>query len=297
MLVGDSAERIDLTTDDGRRLVGLDCGTAGDVTVLFHMGTPNGIAPMPSFLASAFEGLRAVFYARPGYGESTRQPGRKVVDAVSDSCAILDALQVDQFVTIGWSGGGPHALACSALLPERCLATAIMASAVPYVEAVELRDFYEQDEDNRLALAGDLDGFQQRCDQFAAEHAHDRPEDIAGWFACEADKAALIGDYAEWMALYVRSAFASGGAGVCDDWVAFLHAWGFDLEDAGRVAIWHGDQDQNAPLAFSNWLADRIPGSTLRVLQNEGHMSIARRMDEIVDDLLARAGRSRREVI
>jgi pimeloyl-ACP methyl ester carboxylesterase len=291
--MGDVAEQHEVMTEDGRRLVVLDCGPATAFTVLMHMGTPNGLATLPAFMTTAFTGLRPVLHARPGYDQSTPQPGRSVADVVSDSVAIMDALGVDQFVTIGWSGGGPHALACSAGLPERCLATTVMAGAVPYLEAVELRDWYERDEDNQLALAGDLDGFRQRCNQFAAEHAQDRAEDMAGWFTCAADKAALTGEYADWMAAYIRSAFASGGAGLCEDAVAFMQDWGFDLKETRGVTIWHGDLDENVPLTHGQWLADRLPGAQLRVLEGEGHMTIALRMPQIVDELLVRAGRTR----
>jgi pimeloyl-ACP methyl ester carboxylesterase len=227
-------------------LVVLDFGPSDSLTLLVHMGTPNGLAAnLPAFLATAFSGLRPVFYMRPGYDGSTRQPGRTVADVVSDTTAILDELNVDQFVTIGWSGGGPHGLACSALLPERCLATSLIASPAPYGDAVELRDWYENDEDNQLALAGNIDGFKQRCDEFASQRSQVQAEDMPGWFACAADKAAMTGDYAEWMAAYIRSAYSSGGAGFCDDFVAFMHDWGFDLDDARGVTIWHGDLDQN----------------------------------------------------
>jgi pimeloyl-ACP methyl ester carboxylesterase len=289
-----SAEQLDVTTEDGRRLVVLDDGPTEALTLLVHMGTPNGLAaPLPAFLATAFSGLRRVFYVRPGYDGSTRQPGRSVADVVSDTTAILNALNVDSFVTIGWSGGGPHGLACSALLPERCLATTLIASPAPYTRAVELRDWYENDEDNELALAGDIDGFKERCDEFASQGAHVQAEDMPGWFSCAADKTAMTGEYAEWMAAYIRSACSSGGAGLCDDFVAIVHDWGFDLDNARGVTIWHGDLDQNVPLAHGRWLAERLPGAELRVVEGEGHPSVALGMVDIVDELLIRAGRVR----
>ena len=288
-----SPSKFDVTAEDGRRLVVLDAGASDALTVLMHMGTPNGLAPLPPSFVPAFRGLRPVFYARPGYDESTRQPGRSVADVVSDTGAILKVLGVEEFATVGWSGGGPHALACAALLPERCLATSLIASVIPYTEAVELRSWYENDEDMQLLLAGDLDGFEARCDQFATQHAHDQAADIPGWFSCEVDKACMTGDYAEWMAAYVRSAYAAGGAGSGDDFVAFVRDWAFDLDDAGGVTIWHGDLDQNAPLEFGRWLEQRLPGSQLRILEGEGHMSIALHMGDILDELLARAGRVR----
>ncbi len=285
-----ASEVAGVTTSDGRRLAVLDSGPAEGFPILIHMGTPNGLAALPSFLAQAVEGVRPVLYARPGYDESTPHPGRSVADAVSDSVRVLDMLGIEEFAALGWSGGGPHALACSALLPGRCLATAVIAGVVPYTEAVDLRDWYEGDEDNQLALRGDIDGFKERCDRFATQHAHDRAEDMPAWFGCEADKAVMHGEYAAWMASYVRSAFTHGGAGVCDDFIAFMSDWGFDLSDATNVALWHGTEDQNVPLAHGHWLAGRLPASELHVVQGEGHMSVTLRMADIVKDLLARTG-------
>jgi pimeloyl-ACP methyl ester carboxylesterase len=258
-----------------------------------HMGTPNGLAAPPPLFAAAFAGVRPIFYARPGYDESTRLPGRTVADAAADVTVILKALKIEEFVTVGWSGGGPHALACSALLPERCLGTTVIAGTIPYTEAVELREQYESDEDIQVLLAGDLEGFEDRCQEFASERAHDRPEDIPGWFTCERDKAVMTGEYADWMAAYVRSAYSAGGAGACDDFVAFTRDWAFDLDGARGVTIWHGDLDQNVPVEHGRWLKNRLPEAQLRVVEGEGHMSVALHMVDIIDELLTRAGRVR----
>jgi pimeloyl-ACP methyl ester carboxylesterase len=173
------------------------------------------------------------------------------------------------------------------------LATTVIAGPAPYVEAADLRAWYEHDEDNQLALAGDVEALCQRCEQFGAEHAHDQAEDIPGWFSCDVDKAVLPGEYAEWMAAYVSSAFAVGGGGLCDDSVAFMRQWGFDVKEARNVSVWHGDLDQNVPVDHGRWLATRIPGAELHVLKEEGHMSIGLHMADIVNNLLAKTGRNR----
>jgi pimeloyl-ACP methyl ester carboxylesterase len=108
-------------------------------------------------------------------------------------------------------------------------------------------------------------------------------------FACEADKASLTGEYAQWLVSYARSGYSAGIAGPRDDYLAFVHDWEFDLTEARRVTIWQGDQDQNVTPSHSIWLAERIPAE-LRLLPNEGHISIGLRFPEILDDLLARAG-------
>ena len=116
----------------GRQLEVLVSGPEDGLPLVFHEGTPGGLVAFPPMVTAAAErGLRTVMYARPGYGASTPQPGRRVADAAADVTAVLDALGAGDFVTAGWSGGGPHALACAALLPGRCRAAATIAGVAP----------------------------------------------------------------------------------------------------------------------------------------------------------------------
>jgi pimeloyl-ACP methyl ester carboxylesterase len=122
-------DRRQITGPDGRRLdvelTGPDDGRA----LVFHNGTPGaGVVFAPLAQAGAERGLRHIAYSRPGYGQSDRRPGRTVADCVADVAAIADELGIERFFTVGWSGGGPHALACAALLPERTIAAATLAS-------------------------------------------------------------------------------------------------------------------------------------------------------------------------
>src|SRR5690242_10769262 len=118
---------------DGRQLEALASGPPSGLTFVLHNGTPAGLVTSPAFAAATAErDLRLVLYARPGYRSSTPDPGRRVSSAAADLAAVLDALGAGEFVTVGWSGGGPHALACAALLPGRCLAAASMAGVAPY---------------------------------------------------------------------------------------------------------------------------------------------------------------------
>src|SRR6266852_1854303 len=128
-----TAERLTVPAADGRTLDVLTHGPADGLAFVFHSGTPAGLVTYgPMTETAAALGLRTVLYSRPGYGASTRYPGRLVADAAADVTAILDRLGAGSFVTAGWSGGGPHTLACAALLPGRCLAAASMAGVAPY---------------------------------------------------------------------------------------------------------------------------------------------------------------------
>src|ERR1022692_2842636 len=128
-----TADRFSVPAADGRRLGVRACGPADGLPFVFHSGTPSGlVAYDPMTEAAAALGLRTVIYSRPGYGRSAPHPGRLVADAAADVTAILNHAGAGPFVTAGWSGGGPHALACAALLPGRCLAAASIAGVAPY---------------------------------------------------------------------------------------------------------------------------------------------------------------------
>jgi len=112
---------------------------------------------------------------------------------------------------------------------------------------------------------------------------------MAELFLAEPDRMALTGAYADWLAASMRSAFLTGSAGQCDDWRAFMSDWGFDLGDTHEVVLWQGDLDDIVAPAHAHWLADHIPGATLRLLLREAHLSIGLLLPEIIDDLTERA--------
>src|SRR5213083_1680329 len=123
--------RVDLP--DGRCLEFVAGGPESGTPLVVHHGTPSAAVLFgPMVDAAARRGLRTVVYSRPGYGGSTARHGRAVADAAADTAAVVDALGADRFVTVGWSGGGPHALACAALLPDRCAAAATLAGVGPF---------------------------------------------------------------------------------------------------------------------------------------------------------------------
>ncbi len=116
-----------------RRLNAWLGGAEDGLAVVFHWGTPSPPVHWELLDAAArADGLRLIAYARPGYSGSTRRVGRSIADAAVDTAAVLDELGIGEFVTVGHSGGGPHALACAALLPNRCLAAVSLAGVVPF---------------------------------------------------------------------------------------------------------------------------------------------------------------------
>src|SRR5215203_1184261 len=133
-------DRRQLPLPDGRILEVADTGevTADGGVLVFHNGSPHtGALLEPVVGMAAARGVRVVTYARPSYGASTPQPGRTIAEAAGDVRAIVDALGVERFLAFGASGGGPHALACAALLPDRVGGVATFASPAPDAAGID----------------------------------------------------------------------------------------------------------------------------------------------------------------
>ncbi len=295
----DEPGRRSVTGPDGRLLDVLVAGPPDGMPLVFHTGTPSGLAAFgPMTQAASGRGLRIVQYSRPGYGGSAPQPGRQIASAPADVAAILDQIGADQFVTVGWSGGGPHALACAALLPGRCRAAASMAGVAPHDGAG--LDWLagmgpENIEEFGLAADGEatLTGFLETgAELLRGISAADLAQGMGGLISA-ADKNVLSGDLAEYLAASFRAAVSTGIAGWRDDDLAFVHDWGFSVADCAAVpvAIWQGGEDRMVPPAHGSWLAAHIPGSRARLLPAEGHLTLAvTSFGQILDDLLQLAG-------
>lgn len=264
---------------------------------MFHSGTPFPPVPWESLDQAARDhGVRLITYARPGYSGSTRHPGRSVADAAADTAAVLNELGGGEFVTLGHSGGGPHALACAALLPDRCKAAVSLAAVAPF--GVPDLDWTagmadENVEEFSVALQGEevlRPYLAAYVEQFSEITAEDLIASLGGLIS-EVDHAAMTVELADWMARSLQRAAEDGLDGWIDDDLAFAKPWGFDTEaiDAA-VAVWQGRQDVMVPFAHGEWLSAHISTSTPRLLNDEGHISLlARRMWDVVGDLVALA--------
>jgi pimeloyl-ACP methyl ester carboxylesterase len=266
---------------DGRTLELVVAGPADGLPLILHHGTPSAAvlyAPMADIAARY--GLRTVLHARPGYAGSTPLPGRSVADVAADVAVVVDALGADEFVTVGWSGGGPHALATAALLPDRCLGAATIAGVAPY--AADGLDWLggmgaENIEEFGAAVAGEP-ALTAYLEKEAAGLAAVEPADVAaalGGLVSDVDKDALTGEFAANLAETFRASVSTGIAGWRDDDLAFVADWGFGLDDLRvPVTIWQGDQDRMVPFEHGRWLAAHVAGARVRLEPGEGHLSL-----------------------
>jgi pimeloyl-ACP methyl ester carboxylesterase len=258
----------DLDLGGGRALHVYDTGTGGEsLTVFWHHGTPNtGAPPGPLLPAAAERGIRWVSHDRPGYGGSTARPGRDAASAAADVAAIADALGIDQFAVMGHSGGGPHALACAALLPGRVLAAVSGAGLAPF-GAAGLDWFAGMYPGGEAELRAATRGRPELESCLAASNFD--PEMFT-----QADHFALAGPWS-WFESVVGPAMASGLGPMVDDDLAYVSPWGCDPGEISQpILLMHGDQDRVVPSSHGKWLAVHCPSAELWLRPGDGHISV-----------------------
>ena len=275
-----ASERKTVRTRDGRVLAVEDYGDPGGRPVLVHMGTPNSrLLYGPNVRDAAKRGLRLIGYDRPGYGQSSPQPGRTVADCAGDVRAICAELGIDRLAMWGISGGGPHMLACAALLPDLVTAAASLASPAPY--GAEGLDFFDgmgqaNIDDTRLFLADEA-AARAKMDKDREEVLATSPEDAASGMESlltPADAAVLRGELAEYLVASQQDGLAPGSEGWWED-NCMVRPWGFDLAAITvPVLLLHGRQDMFVPFGHGQWLARHIPGVEARLLDDDGHLTL-----------------------
>ena len=279
---------------DGRVLCVESGGDPAGRPVLVHGGTPNSRHMANPWLEDAAQrGIHLVSYDRPGYGGSTPQPGRSVADCTNDVRTIADAFGFDRLAVWGFSGGGPHALACAALLPDLVSAVGSLASIAPY-GAPGLDYFSGMGQDN-------VDDFQLMLDDPAAAREkalQDREEVLArepetlfeSWVTLLSpeDAAALTRDFAAYFVACGKAGLTPGDQGWWDDGCAHLEPWGFSLDAIWiPVQLWHGAKDQFVPYQHGQWLSEQIPGVDAHLTTSDGHLTLAiNRVPELHEWLL-----------
>jgi pimeloyl-ACP methyl ester carboxylesterase len=273
-----------IQTTNGRRLFVREAGDPSGIPVLFLNGTPGSSLMYEPHVRDAEEkGIRLVSWDRPGYGRSTRHEGRSVADDAANATAVCDALGVDRFCAWGISGGGPHALALAALLPDRCAAAAALAPVAPY--DAEGLDFTEGMGDQNIEEFGAIFEGEERhrevLERDRAELMSITPEQLVeAWQSLlgPADVEVTNGRLAAYILDAMRDGIGQSLDGWFDDDIAFTRPWGFGL-DAISVPVlqWQGEQDKFVPFGHGVWLSERIPNVESRLTAEDGHLTLAER--------------------
>jgi pimeloyl-ACP methyl ester carboxylesterase len=285
------------TTDD-RVLAVEEAGDPAGRPVLVHGGTPGSrLLYGPHVRDAAERGLRLIGYDRPGYGGSSPQPGRTVADCAGDVRAICADLGIERLAMWGASGGGPHVLACAALLPDLVAAAATLASLAPFdadgldyfdgmaPENVDDTLLYFTDEaaaraktdrDRAEILAEAPGDATETADGGAANHEATNHEADGGFGPVlpPVDEAAIAAGLGDFFATAMRDGLAPGSDGWWED-NSLLRPWGFSVADITvPVLLLHGRQDVFVPFGHGQWLAAHIPGVKPLLLDDDGHLSL-----------------------
>jgi len=276
-------------TGDGRVLSVEEWGDPRGRPVFLLHGTPGSKSgPRPKSMRLHGLRVRLISYNRPGYGNSDRLRGRRVAHAADDVAAVADALGIDRFAVAGRSGGGSHALACAARMPERVVRVASLAGLAPR-DAEGLDWYADMDPANVAAFTVAERGIEAlepliapRAEAIRADPAAHLPfavEDLPAAdrkiVSNDAIRAMLVSNFAE--------ALECSAAGWIDDVLSFVSAWTFDPSRIRVPAlIWHGVRDSLVPLRHARWLARRIETATLRVHDDAGHFGAV----EVLPDVL-----------
>jgi pimeloyl-ACP methyl ester carboxylesterase len=284
-----------ITLPDGRDLELEVSGPETGNAVLFIHGTPGASHQFGQMARAAEQrGHRLVTWSRAGYGASSRRAGRDVASETDDVVAVLDHLGAETCVVAGWSGGGPHALACGALIPDRVSAVLCIAGVAPYeAEGLDFLSGMGQEnvEEFGTALEGEdalrpyLEAMRPAMQAITADEINQELTTILP----PVDKAAVTGELGEYLAHEFRQAVSVGIDGWLDDDLAFTRPWGFELADvAVPTYLWQGSDDLMVPFSHGQWLAGRIPGVTAHLQQGEGHIStLVGSLDRMFDELTA----------
>lgn len=268
-----------IETPDGRTLAVAEWGDPNGVPLLAMHGTPGGrITYWEDPGIYARHGLRRLTYDRPGYGESSRFPGRSVADVVIDVEAITRTLGVDRFAVTGGSGGGPHCLATAALMADRVLRCLAEVSIAPYpADGLDWLDGMTAGNVEEFEAAMKGEEFHrpiaERERTTTLSRLADGRDDFLGdtYEVSEADKAQLRKHMSR-VADQFNNGLAPGVDGWVDDMLAFVKPWGFEVESISvPTMVKFGRSDNLVPPAHGDWLAAHIPNAELNAHETAGH--------------------------
>src|SRR5262245_36096851 len=283
----------ELALADGRRLrFEVYGGGNGPLVFLAHATPGSRVALRPDDTTLGRLGARLVAYDRPGYGGSDPRADRTVADAADDVSAIADALDVATFAVYGIGGGGPHALACAAVLSDRVTRVAALAGPAPHdADGLDWLAGMNKSTVEEFTAAG------VGADALAAELApvmvrlREQPAAVLDALETELpapDRAELAQPAMRvQVAAGMVEALRGGLQGWVDDDLAMLRPWGFDpAAITAPTMLWYGAQDVLTPVGHGDWLYRAIPGSTYVRAAGQGHFAAYAEQDHTLSWLL-----------
>jgi pimeloyl-ACP methyl ester carboxylesterase len=261
---------------NGRKLSFEDVGPRDGKPVFYFHGVPSAAIDWHIWgnedLLHETE-VRLIAVDRPGVGDSSFQTNRRLSDWPAEVIAVADALRLDRFHVLGYSGGGPYVAVCAALIPERLL-TVGMVSSLTSFDHKELLEGITPGNIQFLSLSIDRPWMYRFIYSQLGLLARLAPQK----YVQNAMKTFDSADQAAFTEPQVQKAFLSArGSPRGQEWDTRLivSPWDFDLGDIHMpVYLWQGDQDHNASPAMGRFLEKSIPDSRMAFLPGEGHISL-----------------------
>lgn len=280
---------------DGRVLGYGEGGDPHGLPVLvFHGGAGSRIIPDLWDRQAKQIGVRMIRPERPGFGLSTFQPDRRIVDWPADVVQLVDALDLPQFAVTGVSGGCPYVLACARALPDRIVATGIVAGIGPLDREGALEGMPEPNRASFVGLVETGPSAVKRQVEMTLEQARDRRDEFVETLAAsmpdvpgkEYDKKEM----AEFLQRDVVEGLGRGTDGYCHEAWLYTQPWGFAPDEVTmHVELWYGDKDVNVPLHHGRYLEATLPNARLTVLHGQDHSMCQNNFDEVFAALVAAA--------
>ena len=267
-----------LQLSDGRSIEYIDNGVSSKSALILHHGTPTSMTVWGTWLAAAAEkGIRAIAFTRPGYAGSDRKVGHRIIDSNDDLEEILNQLDIENFVSVGWSGGGPYALASGLL--KRCTGVQLIASVSPY-DAEDFDWFQDQTPEMIEEVKISAKSLED-CITFKEGYYTELRDMTAEQFLTEYAKRSsfesfetIYREFSKDLSFSMHEALRDGVIGYAEDEYAFLRNWGFETKEIQvPVLIWQGLDDLSVSPHMARWLNANISNPTLKLLEGQHHSS------------------------
>jgi len=281
---------------DGRQLGFAEYGDPDGKPIFFFPGGPSTrLFHHPDESIAALLGARIITIDRPGYGLSSFQPRRTLLDWPDDVCELADALMLRSFAITGISAGGPYVAACAFKNPERVISATIVSGVGPTDLEADTRKLYRKRQ-IAITIARNAPWLLRPLIWLAQNPRRNPERYFERTFAESSPPDQAILSQPEIKAMLTLNwveGFRQGARGFTREGIIFAHAWGFPLKEITvPVFIWHGDADASIPLSMAEHIAHAIPNSKLRVIPNEGHFLLFKYWEEILSNILQSQGRT-----
>ncbi len=285
---------------DGRRLAYAEYGDPQGKPIFFFHGTPGSrLFHHPDTSVAASAGARIIAIDRPGFGRSDFKPGRTLLDWPNDVVQLADALNIERFAVMGYSGGGPYAAVCASSIPDRLTAAGLVSSIAPLDNPDITRGMHGMGH-MFFSLERHLPPLARLSCRLMCTTWRSNPDlyfkaQLNGLYNSE-EAQTLLPMMKAMLTADLLEAVRDGTHGITCDLEILAKPWGFHLHVIPTdVFLWHGENDTQAPLAMGKRLAGAIPHCRATFFPGEGHWAIYNHWQEILKALAQAEATTRKE--